>query len=296
MFFNSKAIDENEVPEFFNNFFASNFNDKVYDVDTTVFGDNIKLEHVLSSFSVESIIKDIVKIKESCALTQYGFPTKLLKSSPYLFGSLLYSLFRSVILCRTFPAIWKVARITPLFKGGSRNDIKFYRPISLLPKVSLLFERIIFNYLYSCLSKELHPQQFGFQSHKGAVLQLLDYLEKVFSCKSQHKFAIYFDYEKAFDKVPHTILVEKLRRFKLDGNFCTLLGSYLCNRYQFTQVNKSKSKLLPCVSGVPQGSVLGPFSFLVFVNDLPSIFLDSMVWLFADDLKCFSPTWISMMI
>ena len=113
----------------------------------------------------------------------------------------------------------------------------------------------------------------------------MDYLEKVFSCKSQNKFAIYFDYEKAFDKVPHTILVEKLRRFKLDGNFCTLLELYLCNRYQFTQVSKSKSKLLPCLSGVPQCSVLGPFLFLVFVNDLPSIFLDSMVWLFADDLK-----------
>ena len=170
-------------------------------------------------------------------MTHDGFPTKLLKSSPYLFGSLLCPLFFSVILCRTFPAIRKVARITPLFKGRSRNNINFYRPISLLPKVSLLFERIIFNYLCSCLSKELHTQQFVFQSHEGAVLQLLDYLENVFSCKSQHKFAIYFDYEKAFDKVPHTILVEKFRRFKLDGDFCTLLESYLCNRYQFTQVN-----------------------------------------------------------
>ena len=75
MFFNSKTIDENEVPEFFNIFFASNFNDKVYDVDTT-FGDNIKLEHVVSFFSVESIIKDIVKIKESSALTHDGFPPK----------------------------------------------------------------------------------------------------------------------------------------------------------------------------------------------------------------------------
>ena len=143
MFFNSKAIDENEVPEFFNNFFASIFNDKVYDVDNTIFGDNIKLEHVLSSFSVELIIKDIVKIKESSALTRDGFPTKLLKSSLYLFGSLLYPLFCSVILCRTFPAIWKVARITPLFKGGSRNNIKFYRPISLLQK-------------YPCYLKELY--------------------------------------------------------------------------------------------------------------------------------------------
>ena len=147
MFFNSKAIDENEVHEFFNNFFASNFNDKVFDVDTTVFGDNIKLEHVLSSFSVESIIKDIVKINESSALTHDGFPTKLLKSSPYLFGSPLYPLFCSVILCRTFPAIWKVARVTPLFKGGSRNNIKFYRPISLLQK-------------YPCYLRELHSIVF----------------------------------------------------------------------------------------------------------------------------------------
>ena len=177
MFFISKTIDKNEVPKFFNNFFASNFNDKTCDVDITFFGDNIKLEQLLSSFSVESIIKDIVKIKESSALTHDGFPSKFLKSSLYLFGSLFYPLFCSVILCRTFPTIWKVARISPIFKDGSGKNIKFYRPISLLPKVSLLFERIIFNYLHSCLRKELHPQQFGLQPHKGGVLQLLDNLE-----------------------------------------------------------------------------------------------------------------------
>ena len=121
-------------------------------------------------------------------------------------------------------------------------------------------------------------------SQKSSVLQLIDYLECVYHEKSKNRFSISFDYEKAFDKVPHSILLSKLSLY-LDYNFCSLFESYLMNRYQYVHVNDFSSDLLPCVSGVPQGSVFGPFLFLIFVIDLPSIFLDCMVWLFADDLK-----------
>ena len=137
---------------------------------------------------------------------------------------------------------------------------------------------------FSNLNSKLHSKQFGFQSQKSSVLQLIDYLECVYQKKSRNRFSVLFDYEKAFDKVPHSILLRKLSLY-LDYDFCSLFQSYLMNRYQYVHVNDFSSDLLPCVSGVAQGSVFGPFLFLIFVNDLPSIFLDCMVWLFADDLK-----------
>ena len=93
-------------------------------------------------------------------------------------------------------------------------------------------------------------------------------------------FSLFFYYEKAFDKVPHSILLRKLSLY-LDFDFCSLFESYHMNRYQYVHV----IDLIPCVSGVPRGPVFGPFLFWIFVNDLPSIFLDCMVWLFADDSK-----------
>ena len=159
-----------------------------------------------------------------------------------------------------------------------------YRPISLLPKISLIFEKLLFRFLFSDLKSKLHPQQFGFQSQKRSVLQLIDYLECVYHEESRNRFSVLFDYEKAFDNVPHSILLRKFSLY-LDCDFCSLFESYLMNRHQYVHVKDFSLELLPCVSGVHQGSVFGPFLFLIFVKDIPSAFLDCMVWLFADDLN-----------
>ena len=185
---------------------------------------------------------------------------------------------------KVFPSIWIVAWITPVFKSGSRNSIICYRPISLLPKISLIFENLLFRFLFSNLKSKLQPKPFGYQSQKSSVLQLIDYLECVYHEKSVNRFSVYFDYEKAFDKVPHSILLRKLSLY-LDFDFCSLFESYLVNRYQYVHFNGFSSDLIPCVSGFPQGSVFGSFLFLIFVNGLPFVFLDCMVRLFADILK-----------
>ena len=96
---------------------------------------------------------------------------------------------------------------------------------------------------------------------------------------------MYLDYAKAFDKVPFEVLLRKLRLFGLDENFLHLINSYLSDRQQIVIVQNQMSRQLPVLSDVPQGSVLGPLLFLIFINDMPSTFLDAIVWLFADDLK-----------
>ena len=208
--------------------------------------------------------------KKSTVSTFDGFPNKLLVRAPVLFGIIFYPLFCSIILCKVFPSMWKVAGITPVFKSGSRNSIMCYPPISLLPKISLIFEKLLFCFLFfSNLKSKLHPKQFGFQSHKSSVLQLIDYLECVYLEKSINRFSVYFDYEKAFDNVPHSILLRKLS-LHLDFDFCSLFESYLMNRNQYVHVNDFSSGLIPCVSGVPQGSISGPFLFLLMIYLLSS--------------------------
>ena len=133
-----------------------------------------------------------------------------------------------------------------------------YRPISLLPKISPIFQKLLFCFLFLNLKSKLHPKQFGFQSHKSSVRQLKNYLERVYQEKSINRSSVYFDYEKAFDKVPHSILFRKLSLYLAFG-FCSLFESYLMNRYHNVHVNHFSSDLIPCVSAALQGSVFGQF-------------------------------------
>ena len=119
-----------------------------------------------------------------------------------------------------------------MFKSGVKNDIANYRPISLLPKVSLVFERLLFNFLIAKIRHNIYPSQFGFQSRKSAVLQLLNFIETIKFGKFEQQYILYPDYAKAFDKVPLNVLLSKLSRFGLDDEFLELLSSYVNDSLQ----------------------------------------------------------------
>ena len=234
-YFNSVAAIVNG----FNDFFAENFNLQHFDDVVPSTDCSLELDGVLHTFSPWEIVNFVNNLKSSTSPTHDGFPTRLLKLHSELFGKLLHPVFSSVVLTRIFPPEWKVSHILPLHKDGPKNCIENYRTISLLPKVSLIFERILFNYIYSAIKDKLHPKQFGFQARRGAVLQLPDYLETIFRQSSSILFAEYLDYAKAFDKVPYAVLLKKLHTFGMDLNFVSLMRSYLLDRTQ---------KFLPKVS------------------------------------------------
>ena len=165
-----------------------------------------------------------------------------------------------------------------------KTDVTNYLPLSLLSKASLSFEINIFDSFHNKLKGRSPPQQFGFQSRKSAVIQLIDFLQTVRLKNSTNFYTVYLDYAKVFDRVSFQVLVRKLRIFGLDENFICLCEWYFFVRYQSVIDQNEMSNPQPVLIGVSQGSVLCPLLFIIFLNNMPSIFLDAIAWLFADDL------------
>ena len=191
-----------------------------------------------------------------------------------------------------FPDPLKIAKILPTFKKGSPDQMGNYRPISILPAFSKILERIIYNRLYTHLmnNKILYEKQFGFQkglSTNHAILGLVNKLLKTFD-EGKFSLGVFIDLSKAFDTVDHDILLSKLKHYKIDGPILNLLRDYLNNRKQFIPFgtnNKTQFEKITC--GVPQGSILGPLLFLIYVNDLSKVSSLLEVIMFADDTNLF---------
>ena len=184
------------------------------------------------------------------------------------------------------PKEWKLSNITPIPKSGSSSNVTNYRPISLLSLVSKVLERCIYNRLIEHIGEKLHHLQFGFLKGKSTTSQLLQVLHDIGN-KLDNKCQVdtlYLDFAKAFDKVNHELLLLKLKRFGISGNLLSWLRDYLSGRYQRVTVLGETSNRLSVLSGVPQGSILGPLLFLVYANDLPDcVSSSSALAMFADD-------------
>ena len=163
---NSTLQTEIDIANGFNSFFAENFNSTSFSYLPSNSDSSIRLTDLNNSFHPNTLLELLTKVKLSSNQTFDQLPTALLLSCPCLFAELLCLIFHRIIESGNFPNIWKVAIVMPLHKKGSINFIKNYRPISLLPKVSLILERILFTFLYCKTSSKLHPKQFGFQAKK----------------------------------------------------------------------------------------------------------------------------------
>ena len=199
-------------------------------------------------------------------------------------------IFEKCIHTGKFPSLWKQANVQPVHKKNSRQDKTNYRPISLLPICSKIFEKILFDPIYNHLSNNdlLTKHQSGFRPGDSTINQLLAITHSIYEsfedgCETR---ALFLDISKAFDKVWYSGLIFKLRQNGIDGKLLQLMTDYLNNRHQRVVLNGVHSTWLPLNSGVPQGSVLGPLLFLIYINDLTNN-ISSSIKLFADDASLF---------
>ena len=194
-----------------------------------------------------------------------------------------------------FPKIWKMANVVPVHKKESKQFMKYYRPISLLPVFGKIFEKILFNNLYPYLinNKLISENQSGFKKNDSTINQLLYICHEIFSsfnCNPPSEArSIFLDISKAFDKVWHAGLVFKMKRNGIQGKLLRLLSDFLDDRQQRALLNGKSSEWLHVEAGVPQGSVLGPLLFLLYINDI-TVDIKSNIRIFADDVSLFHVT------
>ena len=202
-------------------------------------------------------------------------------------------LFKNSTPSCCYPNIWKKSHIIPAHKKNDKRLVNNYRPISLLPIFGKIFEKIIFNRIYDFLLKEelLNPNQSGFRPSDSCINQLLAITHQIFEAFDRNPpleiRSVFLDISKAFDKVWHEGLLYKLKSMGISGELYQLLENYLSGRLQRVVLNGQTSSWRPVLAGIPQGSILGPLLFLIYINDLPDE-LKSNAKLFADDTSLFS--------
>ena len=244
-------------------------------------------------FNEEELMKIIRNLKVHKAHGHDDISIRMIKICDKSILKPLILLFENSIKSSYYLDIWKKSNIIPVHKKNDKQLVNNYRPISLLPIFGKIFEKIIFNRIYNFLSEEnlLNNKQSGFRPSDSCVNQLLSVTHEIFEafdCNPTLEVrSVFLDISKAFDKVWHEGLLYKLKSMGISGELIKLLENYLSNRLQRVVLNGQTSPWRPVLPGVPQGSILGPLLFLIYINDLPNR-LKSNAKLFADDTSLFT--------
>ena len=249
-------------------------------------------KNFLSHFTItnEDMKQALKSLKPNKSPGPDGIHPRILKELSEELAYPLRLLFEKTISCGKLPDAWKTAEVRPIFKKGIKSSPGNYRPVSLTSVVCKVFEGFIRDKLYDHMIKNkiLSNVQHGFVKGRSCITQLLSTLHEWFQYLDQDipVDAIYLDFRKAFDTVPHQRLLSKLHGYGVRGQILDWIRDFLAGRQQYVSVNGNESKSIPVTSGVPQGSVLGPILFIYFINDLPDV-IKCVSRIFADDTKAF---------
>ena len=233
------------------------------------------------------VMKIVTSLKSKDSAGFDGISTKLLKILiPAILKPITLILNQSLVT-GIFPNKLKIAKVVPLFKKDDNLIMDNYRPVSLLTSISKIFEKVAHNQLslYFKQNKLFYKGQYGFRDEHSTELASVELIDRVMSA-FEHKHtpvAIYMDLSKAFDTLDHKILLHKLQYYGIKGTELNWFKSYLYDRQQYVEINSTKSEYQKITTGVPQGSVLGPLLFLIYMNDIEEASSALKSILFADD-------------
>ena len=241
------------------------------------------------TFSVDDVLSAIKETGRFSAPGPDKFPALILRECKDALAPTIAKLWQLSFDTSDIAEMFRSQSIIPIFKKGSKAVAANYRPVSLTSHLIKLCERIMRNQMVSFLERNnmFNPDQHGFQKGKNCLTQLLHHIEDIICDLNLDKNAdvLYLDFSKAFDKVDHKILLKKIQAFGIRGKLYDWIASFLTGRKQHVIVDGVMSTIIDVISGVPQGTVLGPLLFLIYIDDIFSVVKHSKIKVFADDSK-----------
>ena len=249
---------------------------------------------IFQAITIDTTSRIIHSVKPKTSTCVDSVFNKLLKFAKNPISEPLTIIINQMLRVGIFPDLLKISKDVPIYKKDDNTNLSNYRPISLLPSMSKIFEKGVLEQLFTYLDDNnlIHRHQYGFRKHHSteyAALHIVDYLYMYYKLDLKKiSINLHLGLSKAFDSLLHEILLKKLQHYRICGAAINLMASYLKNRKQFVQFKSYKSDMKAICKGVPQGSTLGPLLFLICINDFPNASKVFNFLLYADDTTLYS--------